>query len=850
MFNFKKVSAILASAVMFGSTIGFAAAANYPNPFVVSGTADVAVVYGASADSSDAVAASNIRDDLDNYVTTDGTTGTTASGGDSVLLAKSSDNLNLGNLISDIFTGTVDDDDLSTLLADGTYVADDNDQFDYEQTIKLGDLNLTHFRDSDYESLAGLDERTPIVGIKIDSNTWILNYTLDFKSDAETDIVNDDADDIEGSTIHLFGKDYYVSNLDNQSGTTSPTIWGDLTLLDTANSATLSEGETTSITIDGTTYEIAINSFTATGDSAKAKFDVTINGVTETTNALADGDSVKLSDGSYLGAKDVVKLGISGEIGSADISVGSGKLKISDSQGGAADIEKNDESVDGIRGFVYYGTGSGGTEKIDKITIEWIAQDEMFLTPDFELEMPGFDNTIKFTMGDIIRPTEEKVTIENDGDSSIEMTVPIKDGDVSINLLYGNSTGEFKGIGKSFDERLLTSNDSGITFYEKNGSGDDYHAYFVATYNASSEAESYLLRAKVRQDSSDGRNETDIEKYANGAWTSVCDEKTTGDSCDIGSVSLNIGAINYTSGSNESVRIIRANNNINFNTIYTKGGLRIYLPWTATTVDTKVNGVALNGYINISRNGTKPYTAIEIWNQSEAGHGYDTWYLYMDGESKEDTIAAGTEFHFTIDDNNDGNLHVTQLDDSGTGGNDGLEVGDGTGIYEAYIVDDVAPRILHYTDPDEDYAEVYYPSGDSETYAEVYLAESGVSITTTGTGGGIGDIAIKDSEISSMSSKNLVVVGGSCINTVAANLVGGAYCTSDWEDATGVGAGQYLIESYTSPYSSSKVALLVAGYNAADTRNAQKALINSANTIDTTAGKKYTGTTETDVAAA
>ena len=40
-FDFKKITSVLASAVMLGSTIGIAAAANYPSPFIVGGSADV-----------------------------------------------------------------------------------------------------------------------------------------------------------------------------------------------------------------------------------------------------------------------------------------------------------------------------------------------------------------------------------------------------------------------------------------------------------------------------------------------------------------------------------------------------------------------------------------------------------------------------------------------------------------------------------------------------------------------------------------------------------------------------------------------------------------------------------------
>ena len=46
MINFKKISAITGSALMLGMTMGVAAAANYPAPFVSGGAANVAIVYG------------------------------------------------------------------------------------------------------------------------------------------------------------------------------------------------------------------------------------------------------------------------------------------------------------------------------------------------------------------------------------------------------------------------------------------------------------------------------------------------------------------------------------------------------------------------------------------------------------------------------------------------------------------------------------------------------------------------------------------------------------------------------------------------------------------------------------
>ena len=103
---------------------------------------------------------------------------------------------------------------------------------------------------------------------------------------------------------------------------------------------------------------------------------------------------------------------------------------------------------------------------------------------------------------------------------------------------------------------------------------------------------------------------------------------------------------------------------------------------------------------------------------------------------------------------------------------------------------------------------------------------------------------VKDTEISSVSTKNLIVVGGSCINSAAATLVGGAKCGAAWTTATGVGTGEFLIKGYATSSLTSKVALLVAGYEATDTAKAATYLTTS--TVDTS--KEYKGTTSTGVA--
>ncbi|HEA46722.1 MAG TPA: hypothetical protein ENH99_02980 [Candidatus Pacearchaeota archaeon] len=148
------------------------------------------------------------------------------------------------------------------------------------------------------------------------------------------------------------------------------------------------------------------------------------------------------------------------------------------------------------------------------------------------------------------------------------------------------------------------------------------------------------------------------------------------------------------------------------------------------------------------------------------------------------------------------------------------------------------------SDSDQKTVTISYPK--NQVYSQIYIgaSDSLVSSTTSTSGAAsLGDVIVMDSEVSSVSSKNLVVVGGSCINSAAANLLGGASCGSAWTDATGVGSGQFLIQSFGDAYSTGKVALLVAGYEAADTVNA--AIYLRTQTVDTTASKKYIGTSST-----
>src|SRR3989344_7567607 len=257
--NFRKISAIASSALMLGMTAGIAAAANYPAPFASGGSPNVAIVYGSGAALSDQTAAQSISTSLSGFVSGGGT----PTGGDSFKLERSSTFFHLGDNVTEVYSSDIDDDELEELLADGVYVDDDNDEFDFTQKIVIGgNLQLGMFEDNDYA------EDEPTIGFRIPSGTTILTYTLDFNDEPLIE-------DLPTSDLMIMGKTYYVLSNSTSGGNVI------LTLLDSAEESVVDEG--TTATVAGHSVEVTYISST--------EVKLTIDG--QTTNSLSEGDTQK-----------------------------------------------------------------------------------------------------------------------------------------------------------------------------------------------------------------------------------------------------------------------------------------------------------------------------------------------------------------------------------------------------------------------------------------------------------------------------------------------------------------------------------------------------------------------------
>lgn len=793
MYKLRKVVSALASTLMIGSTVALAGAATFPAPFVQSGTANYAVVYGAATSNTgtDFIAAQDISTSLSaalaSTVTTSSTSTntTTVTGGDFVQLEKANNMYNLGEAANTFFT-SMDDDQLGTVLAEGTFRNADDDDFDYTQKIALGTFTLKHFQDNDF------NDEMPSIGFDLVSGTHILNYTLDFTTAAQGGA---GLAKLENEELEMLGKTYYILDATNTTGTNHK-----LTLLDAANTVTVAEGETKTVDVGGQSYEVGI-SFISSSEVV-----LTVNGAN--TRSLSDGSTAKLSGDVYIGIKDIRAQDYAGGLKQVEFSIGAGKIVLQNGQ----EVEINGDIVsDGTDSKITSYLEFSGND-LDKIILDWESQEDQWIDSNTELVMPGL-NAIKLFMGNFVTPTEETTKIVPDGDNSVKLSTTVTDGPVSFNLFFTNST-DILGLGKDTTSRLVTNTTGTDLTASKSILFDtDMDDYFVATWISGDDAESYVLKVSSISSTS-SLNTTKVKSLASDSIEEIT--LNDGDTDNFGSI---------------DITLIESNDAGNF------AHLNLSVPSGTVYVDRLVTADGLLMKLPVDRNASATWGDNHM-NISMTPASY--WYMNFTEETEDGNIGAGDSFRVKVG-LVGGETTVTGFESEAvlSTGSD-YETEDGSKDYVGYVESPLATKTLLRTGGDQDDIEITYHG--EESYGEVYVGEAEVS--AGGETPQLGSLIVTDSQISSVENKNLVVVGGSCVNTVAASLLGVSYplCGADFTAKTNVAAGQYLIQTFESPYNSARVATLVAGYNAADTTNAAT-YFRTQTGVMTDADTKYIGTT-------
>jgi len=883
MFKIKKIASILSSALMIGSTIGLAAAANYPAPFVSGGSPNVGIVYGSSAAVTDFAAVSNIVDNLNNNLNSFIASGTTGSSepsvsGEAYELFTSSSPLELNASVNSVRT-TVTETNLPSVLSDGEFSGDE----DATTTFKI--IMGSHPKIQYVKEPTSSDDPTTGVKVGTSASNYLYNATVTFSR-----AVNFTDPDSTGEELTLFGQKFTVA---------AATTNSKLVLLKNAQDVTLTNNDPSrEVTVGGETYTVELIS---SSDS-----DATI----KVTDSDGNSDSKTINEA----ASSTVQ-GLEIAVDSADennfaltavIFVGSSRITFQD--GNEVTVGTSEDPIEGTQ-VDFYSTTSQSPENLTSLTIQVFSPDgnEDFITPGNAFVDPVFDTFKLDFIG--LNIAEDSATRENigiDTSGNDKMTISFTNwqgkelsGFEWLNNETGGQLTSF--LGDSSDWPIIVSENAKI----------NESAYVVV----GNEDEGYLLKLRTITNStgtSGDRYGSDSVVFENvfdtsQTWTATLtddgagtlslgsdygvvywDDKTdpTGDeyvrlnypdsanqqmivyptietvkgaklafyeplTIDLGAwdgsneitsmafpdgdgyTTATITAVGNETGDSKTEWNITGAGTGQLNTgggaatALTVGSLTYWLTTTGTENETKIFLQDVNG-------GNVSNPAIVLFEEKDESNVYNAVVIQTGGGGDSNNGVGVSDVDFTW--NSDADMSGSAYGDTGLQHEDNDDIYSMMDLWGTLVTSDQSTS-------DQYTSIISYP--DDQVVAQIYVAEVAATIeggSSPGGGTTVG-VPLLDTQVSLAGNANLIVVGGSCVNTYAATLLGSStpLCGADFTAETGVESGQFLIKTFAR--SGGAVATLVAGYNAGDTTNAGTFL--TTRTVSTNVGDWYNGTSAT-----
>ncbi len=853
MLNFKKIVSVLASTVMIGSTIGLAVAANYPAPFVAGGNAPVAVVYGSNLPqgSTDLAAVTDVavslQAELAKQTASSGSSSSAVgSGGDSVNLgSKGSRKIYYGDAIN-APVASLSSNELPSVLGDAKVVDLKGTEYSYTQTIKPG-ATVSVFGTS------GGDIKDPV--LYLDAGTVatapLYNYTLSFTKNLNvTDTTN-----VQGQKIKILGVEYVIG-----ASSTATALY----LYGAGQTVTVAGGESKTVSVGGKDHTIDLVSTS----SSDAK--LTVDGVSKT---VTKGSSYSYTGDFNVYVKDITHPAYAGDIRNIELILGANTLLIGN--GNAVKQGADQTTIKGTTGnIVAANTATGGTISgftvaiaMAKSQLDHIGEGDTFTDPVFGGLKVQFGGAVpKLTDTD-----RSKVIVETDNNQygyvSFTSARAGSKGEQRLTYVYDNDT-TATAIQPLLAHQSVASNKGQIHVLEGENA-------LVGDWIVINQGDAGAI---ISVD--------DISIDTAAAGTVTFSDVITGESQKVtvanSTNTYTKAGQNFFGGTGYTVNVLEAGTavNITWSSAATTKTVfpRIKLKsggWIAFLKDTVIpNGTDVilpNGLSTLDVTGTDIGNATV--NPSLMLNGINWSFSPNVGGTEANANISGIRnptcnFNRTSgpailyiepkkwDDSTYGNFICLPLGTAGTteiavgtpvfnGTNSGFATYD-SDVYKSAAVDKYGTLVTMESRTNENgRATLMTPS--AQMYLDILFTAPGVTVTAGSAGSGsvknLGSVQITDAEVSSVSEKNLIVIGGSCVNSLAASLLGSStpMCGEAFTAKTSVGAGQFLIQTFDR--TGGKVATLVAGYNAGDTVNAAKFL--TTQIVDTTIGKKYTGTSST-----
>jgi len=306
-FNFKKISAIAASALMAGMTLGVAAAANYPAPFVSGGSANVAIVYGTGTGFSalDVVQAGNIQSNLQSKMGATSSSGSSSDSDQQKSLMTSARKLYYGDAINSPIPSLAATE-LPNVLEEGTFTDLGGTQYDYTQTITVGSIT------SAFSTSSGdIDDPVMLLNVGTDASDGLYDYTLSFTKNLNvSDSVN-----VQGQKIRILGVDYVIG-----SSSTNSILY----LYGSGETVTISGGESATVDIAGAEHAVTL---VTTTDTTHAR--ISVDGVSKD---VVEGSSYAFSGGINVFVKSVVNPQFENDMRQVELIMGANTLKLVNEQ--------------------------------------------------------------------------------------------------------------------------------------------------------------------------------------------------------------------------------------------------------------------------------------------------------------------------------------------------------------------------------------------------------------------------------------------------------------------------------------------------------------------------------------
>ena len=803
----KKIVAIgtatLLGATMIASAIDLS---EYPAPFIQDGKFSGMLVVGDKAAAEDVIGVSDIAMSLQFAATTSVGTATTSTSveGDAWLVGTSSKKLEMtqntdaaaltGNeTIRDIMN-SIDEDELDA-LADGS-ITTEKGTSGYNQYINFEDGD----RNGGYVKLIENDDDVLSDFLYFKSGSQIAKYSLEFKTSLQSDVEDSTGSktttgtylgDLEDEKITMLGRDFSIVKARKTNTATGSGV--ELTLMGGAVKDTLNEGETKTYTLEGKDYEVTVTAITDTG-TIYAKFN--ING--EATRSLKDGDSATLSDGIQLGISDIIP-NEAGDVTQdlVEFYLGASKVYLKDTN--IADsttsdsLEVGSEKIDDAY-VIITGSDDNSTFSIDTIQLNITADDDYHVAPGHSLleymeEPQAFLDAwdIKYEGLD---PSVELETTRLKTSGSDTYKLEFTDGDgnqAEVPIAYtGGSTLK---IGDN-DDDLVLNESATIT---KND-------YLVVTDGAqdTGNRKTYALRYKGADKVSAG--ETAVVKFDNLGTGKRIEQTFTNNTGTTADATLKLGGATFS--------VIDASN-----VLANDFDVQVDLNAGTNFADDALVAITTNAGLQIAFGGI---------NGTIVGNSFDDLQL---------TFSTPNSNHYDNMAPDDVLINITAASSKvlfgESNGNTNVWVSSSEETTISYLYTTMGAKFT-WQNPsnDPDLLTVEYPK--EQRTPLVYVVTKGATISK-GTGETLESVTINKievgatklaSEVADVAAQNLILVGGPCANGAAAEAKGNP------EDcAAGYTAGKGLIELVDT--GAGNVALIVAGYSAADTRAATGVVANA-----------------------